>query len=379
MRAGVRLGKILGIPIFLDYSFFLALIFVTWLLANNVFPDEVQPDPATAVAWGMALVGAIVFFTSLLMHELAHSVAARMFGLHVANITLFVLGGVSQIKEESRSATQEFVIAFVGPLTSALLGLGFIGLYYAVGSARDVVPQLLLWLGFMNVVIAIFNMIPGFPLDGGRVFRSALWGITGSYDRSTRWAARVGQAFAALFVLFGAVSVLDLNIGVGSTGFGGLMFVLIGFFLYNAASQALRSLALQRQLATVHVRDVMSTELRTVDGDARVRWVAPLRDRLDPRLAYLITRAGTVVGIATGASLLLLDAARYEAATMAEVMMPAGKITPIGPEASGQEALRRLQAENTPVLPVVEDGELLGLVGLDQVAAALRADGAGAG
>ena len=163
MRAGVRLGKILGIPIFLDYSFFLALIFVTWLLANNVFPDEVQPDPATAVAWGMALVGAIVFFTSLLMHELAHSVAARMFGLHVANITLFVLGGVSQIKEESRSATQEFVIAFVGPLTSALLGLGFIGLYYAVGSARDVVPQLLLWLGFMNVVIAIFNMIPRFP------------------------------------------------------------------------------------------------------------------------------------------------------------------------------------------------------------------------
>ena len=122
----------------------------------------------------------------------------------------------------------------------------------------------------------------------------------------------------------------------------------------------------------------MNTQLRTVDGDSRVCWVAPLRDRIDPRLAYLVTSDGTVVGMATGASLLLLDAARYEAATMADVMIPAGNITPIGPEATGQEALRRLQTDNTPVLPVVEDGQLLGLVGLDQVAAALRPDGAGA-
>ena len=218
-------------------------------------------------------------------------------------------------------------------------------------------------------------MLPGFPLDGGRVFRSVLWGLTGKRDRSTRWAARVGQAFAALFIAFGVISLVDFGLGIG-TGFGGLMFILIGFFLYNAATQTVRSVEIQQTLAGVLVRDVMSTDLRTVEADTPVRWTAPFRDRVDPRTAYLVTRSGTVVGLATGASLLLIDAERYETATMADVMIPAGNITPIDPSATGQEALQRLQEESTPVLPVVENGKLLGLVGLDQVAAALQTDGA---
>ena len=157
------------------------------------------------------------------------------------------------------------------------------------------------------------------------------------------------------------------------------MFILIGLFLYNAATKTLRSVQVQQVLAGVHVRDVMSTQLRTVDAGTRVRWIAPVRERLDPRTAYLITSDAVVVGIATGASLLLLDAERYEADTMSDVMIAAANITPIGPEATGQEALQRLQEENTPLLPVVENGKLLGLIGLDQVAAALRPKGAPAG
>ena len=370
--AGIRLGKIFGIPILLDYSFFLALVLVTVLIGSNVLPDRVDPEPSAAVAWGLALVGAVVFFSSLLLHELAHSVAARLYGLHVANITLFVLGGVSQIKEESHTASQEFVIAFVGPLTSGLLGGAFIGAAILVGNQHELIPELLLWLGAGNLIIAVFNMLPGFPLDGGRVFRAVLWAISGKRDRSTRWAARVGQAFAALFIAWGVVNLVDLGIGLGGGGFGGLMFILIGFFLYNAATQAVRSVDIQEVLAGVFVRDVMSTDLRPVEADAPVRWVAPVRDRLDPRLAYLVTRNGTVVGVATGAALLLIDPERYETATMADVMVPAANISPIGPGATGQEALQRLQEENIAILPVVENGKLLGLVGLDQVAAALR-------
>ena len=243
MRSGgnVRLGKIFGIPILLDYSFFLALALVTFLLGAEVLPDRVRPEPAPAVSWSLAALGAVVFFASLLMHELAHSVAARLYGLHVANITLFILGGVSQIKEESRSAMQEFVIAFVGPLTSALLGGLFILAALLVGDTEELVPELLLWLGAGNIIIAIFNMLPGFPLDGGRVFRSVLWGLTGDRNRSTRWAARVGQGFAALFIGWGVISLVDIG-GIPGTGFGGIMFIFIGVFLYNRrhADRALR-------------------------------------------------------------------------------------------------------------------------------------------
>lgn len=371
---GVRLGKIFGIPILLDYSFFLALAFVTYLLGANMLPDRVYPEPSTAVAWGLGVLGAVVFFTSLLLHELAHSLAARLYGLRVSSITLFVLGGVSQIAQESRSAMQEFVISIVGPLTSAVVGGLFIVAALLAGNPRELLPELLLWLGAGNLIIAVFNMLPGFPLDGGRVFRALVWGIGGDRDRATRWAARVGQAFAALFVVWGVLSFLGLDVGFGSPGFGGLMFILIGIFLFNAASQTLRSVATQRALAGVVVRDFMSTELRSVEADAPVRWTAPFRERIDPRTAYLITREGTVVGLATGASLLLIDADRYERASMADVMIPAANITPIHPAATGQEALERLQDENSPILPVVEDGRLLGLVGLDQVVAALQTD-----
>ncbi len=371
---GVSLGKIFGIPILLDYSFFLALAFVTYLLGASMLPDRVSPPPDAVVAWSLGVLGAVVFFTSLLLHELAHSVAARLYGLQVSSITLFVLGGVSQINQESRSAMQEFVIAVVGPLTSAIIGGLFIAAALLAGEPHELLTELVLWLGAGNIIIAAFNMLPGFPLDGGRVFRSVVWGISGNRDRSTRWAARVGQAFAGLFVVWGVVSFLDLDLGFGSPGFGGLMFILIGVFLFNAASQTLRSAATQRALAGVVVRDFMSTDLRSVDAGAPVRWTAPFRNRVDPHTAYLLTRDGTVVGLATGASLLLIDAERYETASMADVMIPAANITPIHPGATGQEALERLQAENSPILPVVEDGRLLGLVGLDQVVAALQAD-----
>ncbi|PZC49325.1 MAG: Zn-dependent protease (includes SpoIVFB) [Chloroflexi bacterium] len=371
------MGKIFGIPILLDYSFFLSLVLVTFLLGAEVLPDRVRPEPDPVLSWALGAVGAVVFFTSLLMHELAHSVAARLYGLHVANITLFILGGVSQIKEESHSPMQEFVIAFVGPLTSAILGGLFIAAALLVGGANELVPELLLWLGAGNIIIAIFNMLPGFPLDGGRVFRSLLWGITGNRNRSTRWAARVGQGFAALMVGWGVISLVDIG-GIPGTGFGGIMFIFVGVFLYNAATQTVRSVEAQQILAGVVVRDFMSTDLRTVEASAAVRWTAPFRDNIDPRTAYLVTDSGTVVGLATGASLLLVDAERYQTATMRDVMIPAANITPIPPSATGQEALERLQVGDTPLLPVVENGKLLGLIGLDQVVAALQPDGAAA-
>ena len=371
---GFQLGKIFGIPIILDFSFFISLALITFIL-SDIFADRIEPEPSDATAWGLAAAGAVIFFVTLLLHELAHSVTARLYGMSVASITLFLLGGVSQITEDSKRPSQEFLIAVVGPLTSALLGLLFFGLFLALGAGTTPLATLLGYLGFINFLLAAFNMIPGFPLDGGRVFRAGLWALTGSRLRATRWAARVGQGVGALMAGYGLLTLLNFDLGFASDRFGGIWAILIGAFLFNAAAQSLRSVQAEERLASIRVRDVMSTQLRSVDAETQVRWLAPQRDRLDARAAFLVTRDETVVGLVSGAALVLLDEQRYATVRMSDVMVPADAISPIGPGASGQEALQRLQRERIAVLPVVENGKLLGLIGLDQVMQALSKAG----
>lgn len=373
---GIRLGKIAGIPIILDVTFFISFVLITALLGTRIFPRMIDPDPSAATLWALAIAAGVIFFVSLLLHELAHSLVARLYGMEVASITLFLLGGVSQIREESERPSQEFVIAFVGPLTSALLGGLFLGLYATFVGRDAPLTALLGWLGFVNLVLAAFNMLPGFPLDGGRVLRALLWALTKSRARATRWSSRVGQAVGILLALYGLASFLNLGLGE-QTSVGGLWLVFIGAFLFNAATQSLRGVEADERLAAVQVRDVMSSDLRPVDAETRVNGLYPRRDRVDPQAAFLVTRDEAVIGIVSGALLLLLSDERYASATMGEVMVRADAIVPIAPGATGQEALRRLRLEGAAVLPVVEDGRLLGLVGLDQVARALRrSDGA---
>lgn len=371
-KNGIRLGKLIGIPIILDYSFFISVTLITVLLGTSIFPDRIHPVPSDATVWSLAVVAGLIFFISLLLHELAHSVMARFFGMPVASITLFLLGGISRINKDSEHPHQEFLIAVVGPLTSALLGLAFIGGYFAAGADQRPIAAMLLWLGIVNISLAIFNMIPGFPLDGGRVLRSILWALLRSQSRATRAAARVGQGFGGLMALVGLAGFLNIDIGADLGPVSGIWLLFIGAFLYNAATQSYRATKADDQLASVRVRDMMSTELRPIDIDTRVHWLAPARDDVDPRAAYLITEGGAVVGLVTGAILLLLDEATYRSARLGDVMIRAASLAPIAPGATGHEALLRLQSEKTAILPVVENGQILGLIGIDQIAQALR-------
>lgn len=372
-HSGVSLGRVAGIPIILDYSLFISLALFVVILATDVFPDTVRPEPSEATVWTLALLSGICFFASILLHELAHSLVARLYGLPVHNITLFALGGVSQIGRESSKASQEFLIAVAGPLTSAILGGLFVAAYLALGAGDSPVEAALLWLGFANLALAVFNMVPGFPLDGGRVFRSLVWALTRSRVRATRWAARLGQGIGATIAGVGLLSFLDVNIGFEIGRFAGLWWIFLGGFLFNAAAQALRSLEVELGLSDLRVRDLMSTQLRTVEADTALRWLAPSPAAIDPLTAFMVMRDNVVVGMMTGRALRALDPPRFQTATVAEVMVPAGRVAPIAPGATGAEALARLQAAEVGVLPVVEDGRLLGLVGLEQVAQALRA------
>lgn len=368
LGGGFRVGQVLGIPIRLDLSFFLAFALIIFLLHRQLSGE--LPDWER---WGYAAAGGVVFFLSLLLHELAHSVTARRYGMEVASITLFLFGGVSLIKEDSQRPGQEFLIAVVGPLMSLLIGAIFIGVWFAIGSDGSPLLELIAWLGFINIALAVFNMLPGFPLDGGRVLRAAIWRMTGSQYRSTRWAARVGQTMGAAMIVFGVVG-LFIDVGFFSGSFSSLWMAFVGFLLLSQASQGVKAAELERDLASLRVGDVMLAppQADTVEAELLVSTLVPRRDSLDHRTAFIVSEQNVAVGIVPAAAILMLDEARYHNARMRDVMIAADAVQPVTRETRANEALRRLQRDHAFLLPVVEGGRLLGVVGLDQIIAALR-------
>ena len=238
MKGSLSLGKVLGIPIQLHVSWFLIAILITWTLASGYFPQE-YPGWQAATYWLVGAVTAALFFASVLIHELAHSVLALREKVPVKSITLFIFGGVAQIGSEPPTAGAEFRIAIAGPVSSLGLAAIFGGLGAALGDSA-VLAAPLAYLGRINLMLAVFNMIPGFPLDGGRVLRAALWALGGNFQNATKWASRAGRAVAYGFILVGVGQVL-----LGGGLLNGLWIVFIGWFLNNAAESSYQQVVLR--------------------------------------------------------------------------------------------------------------------------------------
>ena len=220
MRSNIKLGKISGIEIGLHYSWFIIAALIVFSLGEHF--HRVNPNWSTDQVWVAAVITGALFFLTLLLHELAHSLVARSRGLKVTGITLFALGGVSQFQDDATDSKTEFWVAIAGPITSLMIGFFCLGIAMGLGWQRSTEPTtavtgVLVWLGYINIALAVFNMTPGFPLDGGRVLRSIVWAITKNADRSTRIAARVGQGVAFLFILDGIWQFFH------GAGFGGLV------------------------------------------------------------------------------------------------------------------------------------------------------------
>jgi Zn-dependent protease len=271
MQTGLRIGRIFGINIYVDWSWIFIFVLVLWDLAAGVFP-ELHPDWGPALVWGTALVASLLFFASVLAHELSHSVVAKANGIPVRDIRLFLFGGVSNIQREPSSPGVEFVMAIVGPLTSIGLGVIFLFLSGAMAAGLDVVAgnplralaqldpfsTLLLWLGPINIILGIFNLIPGFPLDGGRVLRSIIWAANRNLRQATQWASWVGQLVAWAFILAGISMIFGLSIPFLGSGFiDGLWLAFIGWFLNNAAIQSYRQVVVEDVLEGVTIAQVM--------------------------------------------------------------------------------------------------------------------------
>src|SRR5688500_4539754 len=232
MHPHVRIGRISGIDIGLHYSWILIATLITLSLGAHF--AEVNPEWTIGVIWSAALVTGLLFFASIVVHEMGHALVARARGLPVRSITLFALGGVASIEKDAADAKTEFWMGIAGPLTSAGIGAVCTGLAVALGWGMNLTPgnppmAVLVWLGYINFMLAAFNMIPGFPMDGGRVLRAAIWSITGNADRATRTAARIGQGVALFFLMLGVWQFFS------GAGFGSLWIALIGWFLMDAA------------------------------------------------------------------------------------------------------------------------------------------------
>jgi Zn-dependent protease/predicted transcriptional regulator len=359
MPATLEIGRVLGIPVRLHFSWFLVAGMIALSLAGH-FRDA-HPAWSLTLIWTVAAVTAGLFFATLLAHELAHALVARRRGLPVHSITLFALGGIASIGKDATSARTEFVVAIVGPVVSVAIGLSCIGAARALGWSLDdgtagVAGSVLGWLGSINVLLAVFNLIPGYPLDGGRVLRALLWAIYEDGDRAMRHAARVGQAVAGVFIAWGILQFL------GGAGFSGLWLAFIGWFLMMAAQASYAEVSMTEALREVRVADVMGNDCATVDARTSIQRLVDDVLLRTGRRCVIVTGDGRVLGMVTPQEVRTVDRTRWHHVTAAEVMRPLERITTVEPGADVSEALNVMARENINQLPVVADGRLEGIL-----------------
>ncbi len=359
MQADIKLGRILGIPIGLHVSWFLIFGLVTWSLALGYFPAE-YPNLPRATYWFLGALTSVLFFGSVLLHELGHSFVALRNGIPVRSITLFVFGGVAQIDREPDSPGAEFRIAIAGPLTSSILAAGFAGLYL-VDRPIPHLAAVTLWLARINMILAAFNLIPGFPLDGGRVLRALVWGATNSFQRATQVATFSGQIVAAGFIGLGLFIVLGGNL------FNGLWLVFIGWFLQNAAAATYAQASLRDQLRGVTVRQLMARDHPLVSAHMS------LQDLIDHQIlttghrSFLVIDDGHLLGVMGLRDVAAVPKAERTTTTVAQVMVPWEQMSRVEPDTELMDALHLMDDRQVAQLPVVQGSELVGMITREHV------------
>ena len=376
MGNGLRLGRIAGIEIHADWSLLVIFVLIASSLAMGLFP-EWHPDWGRGLVWAAALAAAVALFASVLVHELSHALVGRAWGIAVRRITLFVFGGIAQMEQEPPDWRAEFWMAIIGPVTSAVLGfLCFLAAGFSIAPAAaefedpaqlfaslGVGGTLLMWLGQVNFVLAVFNLVPAFPLDGGRVLRALMWAISGDFRRATRGASGAGQAFAWFLIATGVAMILGARIPLLGGGLvGGVWIAFIGWFLNNAAALSYRQLLVREALRDVPVARLMLTSIATVPPDLPVsELVEGYLLRSDQR-AFPVVADGRLEGMVCLHEVRRLDRAAWDRTAVRDIMVPADKLASTHPNEGAGDVLSRLAGRNLNQLPVLEDGRVRGLV-----------------
>jgi Zn-dependent protease len=366
-----RVARVLGIDIRIHISWLLIFFLVLLSLADQVFPAS-YPQWSQQKTFIVSAIAAFLFFTSVLLHELAHAIVALHFKMSVSSITLFLLGGVANLTKEPPSAKAEFFMAAAGPLTSLVIGgLGLLVQQLVTDNISRVpslqpVEAVAGYLGFINIAVAIFNLVPGFPLDGGRVLRSIIWGLRGDRVVATRIAARGGQLVAGLMVVYAASRVLS------GEATGGLWLGLIAYFLYGAASQALQQERVTAAVGSVRVAQLMTTDFRSAPAGIPIGQL--IRDIVLPNnlQAIPIVAHDRLVGLVTIADLRKVEQDQWATTPVDVVMTPASALATVSPSDELVAALDRFGGGDLPLLPVVEGGSLVGVLFRESVVGYVR-------
>jgi Zn-dependent protease/CBS domain-containing protein len=374
MRA-FRIGSLFGIDLRVDWSWVFIFVLMTWNLVA-VFARW-HPAWSPALDATVALAASIVFFGCILLHELAHSVVAMGYGLRVRSITLFLFGGVSNIEREPPSASAEFFIAIVGPLTSIVLGVGFLAVASLVTPMSMSSPEttwsalgelgplatLLAWLGPVNVMIGLFNLIPGFPLDGGRVLRSLVWSLTGDLRVATRAASATGQGIGWLFIASGIAMAFGARIPFFGTGLAsGIWLTFIGWFLHGAAVQATTRLALDDAFAGMTVEQLMVRHGPIVTPDLPVAALVQEHLMAGDDRAVPVVREGELLGLVSIGDVRTLPAGLWATTPVRSIMCPVEALSMTSPHEPLVQAFEKLARGDVDQLPVVLNGTLVGML-----------------
>lgn len=370
MQPSLRIGHIAGIVIGLHYTWLLIAVLLTGSFAGYFY--ETHPAWQPRVIWSTAIVIALLFFASIVLHELAHALVAKAFGMPVRTITLFALGGVAHIERDSATPAAEFWMGVAGPLMSGALGWACAAL--AAWWDAQTVPMLMspavavvTSLSSLNFMLAVFNLIPGFPLDGGRILRAALWWYSGDGDRATRLSARVGQAVALGLFGFGVWQFLAVE------GIGGVWVALLGWFLLDAATASYAQVEMLSSLRDLRVADVMRNECSRVPAGITIQQFADDYVLRTGERCFVVEDQGHLTGLVTPADLKWIDRDRWRDMTVEAVKRPLHQLRSVAPDTPVVQALETMGREDVNQLPVVSEGRLEGVLSRSHILQLLRA------
>lgn len=360
--SGVPLGRVLGIPLYLHPSWFIIFLLITLSLRTQFVSSHPHWTPAQH--WMLGVIASLLFFGSVVFHELSHSVIAKHYKIPVQSITLFVFGGLSSIQKEPEKAGQEFNIAIAGPLSSLFLA----GCFWLVAMhvhGHEMVVAAAKWLAEINLILGVFNLLPGFPLDGGRVFRGIVWAVTHDFTRATRLATSVGKGLGYLMIFIGIWQSLTGN------WVGGLWTAFIGWFLLSAAQESFAQVTIRSTLSGVRAEDIMTRDIPTVARDISLEEYVHEVLRTGHQY-HVVTALGQPVGLVTLHAVRSVPRSEWDNTSIQAVMQPLSKIPVVSPNEPATKILERMQQEEIGEIPVVSQGQIVGIIGRDTILRALQ-------
>jgi Zn-dependent protease/CBS domain-containing protein len=364
MKGNISLGRIFGIPLRLHYTWFIIFALVTSSLV--LYPLE-QPYPIEQRIL-LGILTSVLFFASIITHELAHSILAIRNHIPVKEITLFVFGGVSQITKEATSPRVELSIAIVGPLTSLAIAGIFYGLYLLLaGAQQSLAASLTQWLAMINVILALFNLIPGFPLDGGRIFRAIVWQRTHDYHRATSTATKVGQGIAYAFIAGGLALIFALQLWLN-----GLWLIFIGWFLHDAARASHQQILLRDSLTGITARQVTDYACPVVPTNLNLTELVQQYILPTGRSCFLVTRGAGLEGMVTLQQIKKVPRTRWAITSVQDIMTSASKLKVAHVDQDVLSVLQEMNGEYANHMPVIEAEKVIGVINREDLIRLLR-------